>query len=185
MKSAGLILIAALLIFAVNAREPKLGKSKFKAKKGGIQEAFVNWHNHYRKRHRVPYLKYHSDLGAMAKNWANYIAYYNLYQHRPQSGRLTYGENIYWLTNVPEKYKISPKSVVTLWYDEIKLYDYNYPYFESSTAHFTQVVWKETQYVGCGWARSPQTKVLFVVCNYWRQGNMAGEFRANVLRRRY
>ncbi|CAN8007965.1 unnamed protein product [Ixodes pacificus] len=184
MKGAGLILIAALVTFEVNAKEPQLGKSKSRPKRGGIQEAFVNWHNHYRRKHRAPDLKYHSDLGAMAKNWARHIAYYDLYQHRPQSGKMRYGENIYWLTNVPAKFTISAKNVVTFWYNEIDLYDYSKPYFQSSTAHFTQVVWKGTRYVGCGWAHNPQTKVLFVVCNYWTQGNMAGEFRANVLRKR-
>uniref|UniRef100_V5ID90 Putative scp gapr-1 like scp-like extracellular protein n=2 Tax=Ixodes ricinus TaxID=34613 RepID=V5ID90_IXORI len=182
MKGAGLILTAALVILVVDAREPKLGKSKFKPKKGGIQEAFVNWHNRFRRKHRVRDLKYHSDLGAMARNWALHIAYYDLYEHRPLSGSMRYGENIYWLTNVRGKFKINDerrrsrigtmKSVCT---------NYSRPYFDSRTAHFTQIVWKATEYVGCGWAHNPQTKVLFVVCNYWQQGNMEGQFRANVL----
>lgn len=93
--------------------------------------------------------------------------------------------NIYGSYMVLFLFFFSAKDVVTYWYDEISMYDYSKPYYDYRTAHFTQIVWNETQYVGCGWAHDPQIEGLFVVCNYWKQGNMQGEFRANVFRKMY
>ncbi|XP_029823621.2 Golgi-associated plant pathogenesis-related protein 1-like [Ixodes scapularis] len=181
MKGTVLILIAALLVFEVTSEEEDLGKSKYIPKRGGIQEAFVKWHNVYRKEHRTPSLQYHSRLSAMAKNWAEHIASTHAIRHRPPSREMSFGENLYSHTHAPADVKINPKKVVTMWYDEIKHYSYAHPYYQSDTSHFTQVVWKDTQYVGCGWAHNPEWELLVVVCNYWKQGNIPSEFGKNVL----
>ena len=39
--------------------------------------------------------------------------------------------------------------------------------------HYTQVVWKTTQYVGCGMAVST-SKIAFLVCDYYPLANVAG-----------
>ena len=62
------------------------------------------------------------------------------------------------------------------WYDEIDDYDYENPGFSFGTGHFTQVVWKGTQKLGC--AEVGQ----FTTCRYEPPGNITnpGYFEANV-----
>ncbi|MBV9118076.1 MAG: hypothetical protein JOY63_12020 [Acetobacteraceae bacterium] len=40
--------------------------------------------------------------------------------------------------------------------------------------HFTQVIWKDTQVVGCGKA-SAAHKTVYIVCNYYPIGNRAAQ----------
>lgn len=54
-------------------------------------------------------------------------------------------------------------------------------------SHFTQIVWKATQTIGCGWASCPPgfmwgggNNEPFLVCSYWPAGNYAGLFQENV-----
>lgn len=52
-------------------------------------------------------LLFPNQLGAMAKEWAHHIANNDLIQHRPQTGSMRYGENIYWDTYLRGELKIS------------------------------------------------------------------------------
>ncbi|EEC02687.1 conserved hypothetical protein, partial [Ixodes scapularis] len=73
------------------------------------------------------------------------------------------------------------KDVVKAWYDEIKDYNFNNGGFSGATGHFTQVVWKNSTKLGCGWARSHRNNI-YVVCNYSPPGNYMDKFKENVLR---
>ncbi|KAK1923511.1 CAP domain-containing protein [Papiliotrema laurentii] len=75
------------------------------------------------------------------------------------------------------------------WADEASLYDYNNPGFSSATGHFTQVVWKNTQKLGCAVVNCPNGSIfdakynganVLVWCNYNLPGNYLGQFPANV-----
>jgi len=69
----------------------------------------------------------------------------------------------------------TPKAV-KMWYDEIEIYDFKNPGFSSATGHFTQVVWKGSSKLGCGYQGGN------VVCRYCKEaGNMSGAFEENVL----
>lgn len=52
------------------------------------------------------------------------------------------------------------------------------------TGHFTQVVWKNSRSVGCGWKKcgggQDKAKGFYVVCKYDPTGNYQGQFRQNV-----
>ena len=63
------------------------------------------------------------------------------------------------------------------WYDEIKSYDYSSGQYSSATGHATQLLWKSSAELGCGWAPGCQ---LFV-CHYSPPGNVIGNFLDNVL----
>lgn len=69
---------------------------------------------------------------------------------------------------------------IAAWYDEIKNYDFSDPGFSDDTGHFTQVVWKDTTQVGCGYKQCSNEWGIYLVCNYLAQGNIIGEFSSNV-----
>lgn len=132
-----------------------------------IQE-WLQKHNIYRTLHGVPEVTWSNTVAASAQAWANTC---------PSGHSGTgYGENIAWATN-----DIGVSAVVKLWYDEEPLYDYNNPGFSPNTGHFTQVVWKGTTEIGCGYKTGCATGWPNVwVCQYNPPGNYIGQFANNV-----
>lgn len=103
------------------------------------------------------------------------------FAYRPNTN---YGENIYCLWSSDRNAKANPKNVCRSWYDEIKEFNWNVePKGAFKAGHFTQMIWKSTQDLGVGVAKTKKGKVL-VVCNYSPRGNVIGEFNANVVRGR-
>ncbi|KAL1460437.1 hypothetical protein MTO96_043286 [Rhipicephalus appendiculatus] len=76
------------------------------------------------------------------------------------------------------------KSVVDLWYSEIKKYDFNNGYYSEDTAHFTQIIWKKTRTVGTGAAVSPKSDRIFVASCYHPGQSESGNYKENVPRPR-
>jgi hypothetical protein len=87
-----------------------------------------------------------------------------------------YGENIMagWNT---------PTDGLNLMYEQRKHYDYTAGRSTTSetTGHFTQIVWRATERIGCGQTvcADPALKT-FIVCEYEPPGNVAGAYRTNV-----
>ncbi|RWS02062.1 hypothetical protein B4U79_09223, partial [Dinothrombium tinctorium] len=77
-----------------------------------------------------------------------------------------YGENLSGYKNC--------RDAVKQWYDE-KI-NYTMPIFTMDTGHYTQVVWRETQWLGCGQASLCENRYV-IVCNYYPSGNMKGAFK--------
>ena len=67
-----------------------------------------------------------------------------------------------------------------IWWSEKKDYDFDKPGFAANTGHFTQIVWKSTKKIGCGFGKKGSK--MYVVCQYYPAGNMLGSFPGNVLR---
>ncbi|MGE3455278.1 MAG: CAP domain-containing protein, partial [Kofleriaceae bacterium] len=86
-----------------------------------------------------------------------------------------YGENLAAATIGA----LTPESVVTMWYDELKGYSFKQPGFSMQTGHFTQVVWRGTKQVGCGSAQCNGLEIW--VCEYDPPGNWHGQYREHVL----
>ena len=69
---------------------------------------------------------------------------------------------------------------VQKWYDEVSKPGYRgYPEsfrFSSGTGHYTQVVWADTEELGCGmvYFRDGRGYKRVVICNYAVAGNMRG-----------
>jgi len=49
------------------------------------------------------------------------------------------------------------------------------------TGHFSQLVWKGSREIGVGRAITADGHCIFIVCNYHPAGNIAGEYKKNVL----
>ena len=128
-------------------------------------QALLGAHNARRDRHCVPAMTWSADIAAAARQWAEGCSM----SHSQGSG---YGENLAWGGG------LTGAMAVDMWYNEASGYDYNAPGFSISTGHFTQVIWRGSTELGCGWADcNGQT---FMVCRYAPPGNYEGEFPANV-----
>lgn len=129
--------------------------------------------NSYRYRHCAPRLIWTWQMANVAKQYAS------LCRRDPNnptrfahSGSAMYGENLAWGTG------LTGIQAADLWYNERSNYNFNNPGFASNTGHFTQVVWKGTTRIGCGFATCGGQRLL--VCHYWRPGNTTGQFPQNV-----
>ncbi|CCG83809.1 protein of unknown function [Taphrina deformans PYCC 5710] len=67
-----------------------------------------------------------------------------------------------------------PAFYVDLWYNEGSSYNYNAPGFSDATGHFTQLVWKATSSVGCGFSSGCGEYSNYLVCRYASPGNVLG-----------
>lgn len=84
----------------------------------------------------------------------------------------------------------SPNSSVAAWIVEEEDYDASEAKFSKQTGHFTQVVWKETERVGCAAkdCGDPEEEIeedgpargWYLACQYSPQGNVKGQFKENV-----
>ena len=123
-------------------------------------------HNAVRSRAGVPPLAWSNRLAAHAQNWANYLLAHRQFFHRPNA---TYGENLFEI----EGAAASPAEVVDDWASESRSYNHRSNVCRGVCGHYTQIVWRNTQEVGCAVARSGAREIW--VCNYNPPGNWVGE----------
>jgi uncharacterized protein YkwD len=135
------------------------------------QKTLLRLHNKYRAQHCVPGVRWSAELAAAAQRWADkcWIG------HDSKRGHI--GENLAWGGDR------SARSAVDAWYEEVDDYNYAKPGFASSTAHFTQVIWKDTKQIGCGVAKCYLGAVRLWVCRYGPTGNWRGKYPENVPKR--
>ncbi|XP_071950959.1 Golgi-associated plant pathogenesis-related protein 1-like [Antedon mediterranea] len=150
-----------------------------------FMETMLEKHNEYRSRHGVDPLTYSETMAENAKRVAERSAESGKLEYSDWETRMGNGENQFKIgtsesvTN-PE---IAASDAVNSWYGEIEYYDFKKPGFRLKTGHVTQVLWKETTEVGCGYART-RSSVLFetyVTCHYSPAGNVIRTFAENVL----
>ena len=132
----------------------------------------LSQHNEKRALHKdTNPLSWSSDLESVAQAYADSYDCSGTLTH---SGK-PYGENL--ALGYP---LYDGETGVIAWYDEIKDYDFSNPGFGENTGHFTQVVWKDTTQVGCGFKQCNNEWGIYLVCNYLAQGNIIGEFASEV-----
>jgi hypothetical protein len=74
----------------------------------------------------------------------------------------------------------SLSDAVDAWYNEVKLYDFSKPGWNTATGHFTALVWKSTTKLGC--AINTACSWPTYVCQYGPPGNVLGlDWSAEVL----
>ncbi|ODM99598.1 Golgi-associated plant pathogenesis-related protein 1 [Orchesella cincta] len=187
----------------MNKLRSKFGEKAIKAVEDEMTHRTKDWRktlldrdNEFRARHGVPAFTMDSGLNSAAQTWAETMANAcNLYHsENDDPGRQWHGagtgESIAEGGSNPDS--TAPAKAVSaylasdMWYEEIK----NYPYPQGHTSgdglfekigHFTQTVWKNTKYVGYGYAFSQSCGNWFIAGRYSPAGNGDGEFQANVL----
>lgn len=116
-----------------------------------------------------------------AQHWAEILARDDKFSYRQHS---SYGENLYCLWSSDRNAKVCPKAVCRSWYEEYKEYNFDTePRGILKAGQFTQMVWKSSQELGIGLARTSKGKVI-VVATYYPRGNVIGQFLSNVGRGR-
>jgi len=151
---------------------PSPGASAGSTPESDIQ-AYLSGHNSVRAQHGAAALTWSDDLAGKAQQWANGCKF----QH--SGGSLgPFGENL--AAGTGPGYSI--QTAIKSWTDEVSEYDSSNP----QPSHFTQVVWKGTQQVGCavqsceGIFDASFGKAKYYVCEYSPAGNIIGQFPQNV-----
>jgi Cysteine-rich secretory protein family len=96
---------------------------------------------------------------------ANHLANRNeLYYCPPRI--FNFGQNIFCCVEASLVTNISGQEVASYWYSTIKRYDYfkrpQLLHTNVNAGHFTQIVWKNTQFIGVGKAYSKTGKIFVV-----------------------
>jgi uncharacterized protein YkwD len=126
-------------------------------------------HNAYRAGLGLPPLRWSNRLAVNAQHWAVHLAEIGRLEH---SGS---GQNLAMATSGSQ----SLTQLVDLWGSERAYFTNGYFPAISTTGnwvnvgHYSQMVWKTTTEVGCGFAESYGRDVL--VCDYNPPGNVMGE----------
>lgn len=126
----------------------------------------LNYTNYYRYLHSVPFLEWNDSVASYAADYAQKC----VWEHNPQLGQIGFGENL------AQGYG-NVSSAVAAWYDEVSMYSFgNSPTgFSEATGHFSQLVWKSSVSVGCGWTDCQgkgDIEGVMLVCDYYPAGNV-------------
>ena len=145
------------------------------------QNEIVAAHNKWRKTVGVPPVTWSPRLAQIAQSWANKgKASGNCdMEHSKTDG---VGENLFWASakewsdGKRDVQAVTSAFVTDAWSSERKDYTYNTDSCARGQAcgHYTQVVWKSTQEVGCAKAVCADKSQIWV-CNYSPPGNYVGQ----------
>ena len=157
-----------LMMLAAGDGNPKSG-GPVSPPAGGDQSSLsrpmLTAHNEVRARAHLPPLKWSDQLAAYAQQWGNTLLARRKFYHRPNS---PYGENLFMIKNG----RVKPGEVVADWASESRNYSYRSNSCHGMCTHYTQLVWRSTQRVGCAVARGGGNEVW--VCYYDPRGNVIG-----------
>jgi hypothetical protein len=140
-----------------------------------FQQRLLSAHNAERAAVGVGPLNWNTHLAASAQEWADHLAATGQFRHSPDDPRDPQGENLWEGTR--GYYSIEDK--VGAWSSEKRYFRPGTFPANSTTGrvedvgHYTQLVWRDTQEVGCAEARNSGDEVL--VCRYSSPGNYRGE----------
>jgi hypothetical protein len=121
-------------------------------------------------------MAWNSTLASEAHGWARYLAKTGRFEHSPDDPATEpEGENL-WAGSVNQ---YQPESMVGLWVAEKRNFkpgvfpDNSRTGRVESVSHYTQLVWSQTNQVGCALERGRSED--FLVCRYAQAGNVLGE----------
>jgi pathogenesis-related protein 1 len=151
---------------------PKPAPAKAGDPEAGRLVGITAAHNRVREPLGIGPLVWAPELARFAQAWADKLERQGCgLQHRPHKGPDTqkYGENIYSASGSTP----GVGEVVDTWVEERKDYNAKANRCKGVCGHYTQVVWRKSQRLGCGMAACGGTEVW--VCNYDPPGNFLGE----------
>ncbi|HEV2818018.1 MAG TPA: CAP domain-containing protein [Allosphingosinicella sp.] len=141
-----------------------------------LERAMLSGHNEARAALGLAPLRWNAALAADARRYADELARTGRFAHSPQPrGDPPQGENLWTGTRGAYSYP----EMIGHWVAERRFYR-PLPVPDSSVSgrfgdvgHYSQIVWRATQEVGCAEARNRRDDYL--VCRYLPAGNIVGE----------
>ena len=138
----------------------------------GPMSGMTNAHNEVRRAHGIDAdLVWDESLAEVSLEWLEHLAANNNCQmeHNWDS---PLGENLMWAT-----YYMGAEDVVAGWASEEAFYDYDSNSCQPGEmcGHYTQIVWEDTERVGCAMIVCPNERDHMWMCNYDPAGNWVGE----------
>jgi hypothetical protein len=141
-----------------------------------FREEALRYHNFKRLLHSAEELSPSEELENRAQEWAEYLAEKETLENRNLIvEEEEVGENLACIF-----YSITGEKLTEEWYSHIEKYNFDNPRKKNSTASFTQMVWKSSNFVGFG-AKKSQSGYFFAVAFYYQKGNVEGLYADNVL----
>ena len=144
-----------------------------------LQIADLKKHNFYRIKHGAQPVQLSEELLKISQDYAENLASQGCKlvhtTNRYTPAGVYFGENLYMSSKMANK-----GAATDDWYSEEPKYDYCNPGITSGSGHFTQVVWKNSKYVGFGYAQNVNSGCSVVVGQYIPGGNYGGQFSNNV-----
>ncbi|KAH7373978.1 hypothetical protein KP509_17G082100 [Ceratopteris richardii] len=135
-----------------------------------VAQEFVGVQNQARAEVGLPPLQWNTQLANYARWWAAQNAVYGDCRLHHSGG--PYGENIFWGNGK----EWSPLDAASDWANEKRWYNYwsNSCLFYDACGHYTQIVWRDSRYVGCARVTCNDGNI-FMTCNYYPPGNYIGQ----------
>jgi uncharacterized protein YkwD len=130
--------------------------------------------NFYRIKHNVNPLIINNEINLLAQKHSDKIARENFIElsNNKYEG-IELGEIIF---SFNEKY--SPENIIISFYEE-ESSKYNYKNKKPKPSNFTQIIWKNTKYIGIGCTKTKNNNI-FAVIEFYPPGNITNQFLSNV-----
>ena len=138
----------------------------------GPMNGMVNAHNEIRQEHGIQQdLIWDEYLAEEAKIWIEYLDQ-DLNCQMEHNWDSPLGENLFWAS-----YMTTATEVVQAWASEEQYYDYDSNSCQAGEmcGHYTQIVWEDTERVGCAMMECSNGSGFIWMCNYDPAGNWQGE----------
>jgi hypothetical protein len=138
------------------------------------EQKWLSEHNKARAAVGLPPLRWNHDLRRDARDWAEDLAARRAFHHSPDLLQQGQGENLWMGTR--ERY--APSQMIDGFLAERTAFrpgtfpDVSKTGRWSDVGHYTQIIWPESEEVGCATALNAKHEVL--VCRYWPAGNVMG-----------
>lgn len=136
-----------------------------------LDDRLLAAHNRERSSLNVPALRWSPELAASARSWADKLGSTGQFAHAPNN---PHGENLW--AGTPKRF--APEDMVGMWIREKRHFQPGRFPANSRTGrvqdvgHYTQLMWRGTDQVGCAVATGAREEVL--VCRYSNAGNVIG-----------
>ncbi|XP_072388000.1 venom allergen 5 2-like [Diabrotica undecimpunctata] len=126
-------------------------------------------------------MKWDDELASRAQKWAE-SCYSEDHDRNRDVSRFPVGQNIAttWTTKPPSNYYDTDPDfadAITKWFNEFKVFNFG-AIGRGRTGHYTQMIWAETNLIGCGYAFYYDPSKGYTknyICNYGPGGNVLGQ----------